>query len=175
MAKKAQINISQDRHDKELESIGSIFMPMVKDMISAEDLVQSDIIFNWYDIVGDTIAAYTNPTKVKYDVKQNKRTVFIDVPIGGFALELAHKEKYLINKINNYFGYNAIHYLKFNQNANFNIRQIVKSNHQEVAIELNENEQKYLSEITDSIKNDKLKEILTKLGESIIKSNKKGC
>jgi hypothetical protein len=38
MSKKAHINISQDRHDKELESIGSIFMPMVKDMISAEDV-----------------------------------------------------------------------------------------------------------------------------------------
>ena len=50
MSKKAHINISQDRHDKELESIGSIFMPMVKDMISAEDLVQSDVVFNWYDI-----------------------------------------------------------------------------------------------------------------------------
>lgn len=173
MAKKAQINISQDRHDKELESIGSIFMPMVKDMISAEDLVQSDIIFNWYDIVGDAVASYTNPTKVKYDIKQNKRTIYIDVPIGGFALELAHKEKYLIDKINNYFGYNAIHSLKFNQNANFNIKQIVKNNRQEAVVELNENEQKYLSEITDSIKNDKLKEILTKLGESIIKSNKK--
>ena len=62
---------------------------------------------------------------------------------------------------------------KFNQNANFNIKQIVKNNRQEAVVELNENEQKYLSEITDSIKNDKLKEILTKLGESIIKSNKK--
>jgi len=174
MNKKVKINISDERHDKELESIGSIFMPIVKDMINNQDLIESDVIFNWYDIVGKTVAQYTNPIKVKYDTKQNKRIIHIEVPIGGFALELVHKEKYLIEKINNYFGYNAIHGLKINQSANFKIKQYINENKKEKEIVLDENEQKYLSEVTSSIKNDKLKEILTKLGESIIKSKKEG-
>lgn len=173
MSKKVKINISQDRHDKELESIGSIFMPMLKDAINPEDMVEADVIFNWYDIVGETIASYTNPTKVKYDIRQNKRIIHIDVPIGGFALELTHKECYLIEKINNYFGYKAIHGIKVSQNTNFKIKQYIKKNEIKKVQELNENEKKYLSEVTTSIKNDKLKEILTKLGESIIISNKK--
>ena len=48
------------------------------------------------------------------------------------------------------------------------------ASHKHNLILVSRNEQKYLSEVTSSIKNDKLKEILTKLGESIIKSKKEG-
>ena len=60
------------------------------------------------------------------------------------------------------------------QNRGFITLEFSEKNKKEKEIILDENEQKYLSEVTSSIKNDKLKEILTKLGESIIKSKKEG-
>lgn len=168
--KKVKINISDERHSQDLESLGSVFMVLMKDALSAEDIVEVDIILNWPDIVGDDLSSYCRPVKAKFNPKNNCRTVFVEVPVGGFALELQHKEKYIIDKINAYFGYNAVHKLNISQNMNMQVKVTIKKNQ---TPELNEHEKKYLSELTNDIKEDKLKEILTKLGESVILSNRK--
>ena len=51
--------------------------------------------------------------------------------------------------------------------------QIKKNISKDEKVELNDDEKKYLLELTNDIKEDKLKEILTKLGESVILSNRK--
>ena len=42
----------------------------------------------------------------------------------------------------------------------------------EPEIKLSQNEEKYLNELADGIKDEKLKEILTKLGKSVVLSNR---
>ena len=98
-AKKVNINISEERHCNEFESLGSIFRPIIKDALSSDDLVEVDIMLNWVDIVGENISAYSRPVKAVYDNKTDKRTLNIDVPVGGFALEIQHKEQYILDKI----------------------------------------------------------------------------
>lgn len=168
--KKIKINISDERHSRDFESLGSVFMLLMKDAISAEDMVEVDIMLNWIDIIGDNISSYCRPLKAKFNPKNNCRTVYVEVPAGGFALEIQHKEKYIIEKINSYFGYNAIHKLNISQNMNMQIKKNISKDEK---VELNDDEKKYLLELTNDIKEDKLKEILTKLGESVILSNRK--
>lgn len=169
--KKIQIHISEEPHCKDLESLGSIFVPLVKDIMSAEDFVEADILLNWRDIVGQEISSFAYPLKVKYNHKENVRTLYIEVPVGGFALEMQHREEYLLEKLNAYFGYKAVH--KINISQNIQLRPQIKSIKKvDKEIKLNEFEKKYVESIVDGIKDDKLKEILTKLGESVVLSNR---
>ena len=171
--KKRKFNISKERHCQELESIGSVIMPIIKNAFSAEDLVESDIMCNWIDIIGEETASFCSPLKVRYLPKESCRTLYVEVPAGGFALELQHRETYILEKINAYFGYQAVHKINISQNIKKIPKFLIpKKQKEEKKIELNENEKKYLNELSDGIKDEKLKEILTKLGQSVIISNR---
>ncbi|MCM1324567.1 MAG: DUF721 domain-containing protein [Acetobacter sp.] len=169
--KKTKIHFSDERHSRELESLGSVFIPIMKDVMSAEDFVEADILLRWLDIIGEEIAGFCNPLKTKFDIKKNERTLFVEVPVGGFALELRHQEDYILEKINAYFGYKAVHKLNINQNANMKLRSVIrlKKKNEE---RLNKDEEQYLEELTSEIKDEKLREILIKLGKSVILANK---
>ena len=68
--KKKKIHISEERHSRDLESLGNIFIPIMKGVMSAEDFVEADVIMHWVDIVGGELAGFCNPLKVRYDVKR---------------------------------------------------------------------------------------------------------
>jgi hypothetical protein len=166
------MNFSTERHCQELESLGSVFMPIVKGVLSAEDFIQTDIVLNWVDIIGEEISSYTTPIKVKLDIKTSLKTLYIEVPVGGYALEIKHREQYILDKINAYFGYNTIHKIAVNQNMNLRCKIKLPSQPQQKKNNFTEDEKKYLEEISCDVKDEKLKEILIKLVENVILSNK---
>ena len=169
MKKKTNIKISDERHCNELESLGSIFIPIRNGAFDAKDFIEADIMLKWSDIVGKDIASFSTPIKVKFNPKTDERTIYMEVPVGGFALELQHREVYLLEKINSYFGYKAIHKLSISQNANMIIKKMQKTKKTQ---QIDDRDKKYLLEMSDGINNDELKEILIKLGENVISSKK---
>ena len=166
--KKCRIHISEERHCKDLESLGSIFMPIVKNAMSAEDLIETDIMLKWRDIVGHAVACFCYPLKAKYNPKTNIRTLYVEVPIGGYAIEIQHKENYVLNKINAYFGYQAIHKINVSQNANLHPCLVSGALNEIKEAELSEEELRPLLDLTDEIKDEKLRENLIKIGKKII-------
>ncbi len=174
--KKIKLNISKEHHGNDLESLGNIFRPIIKDVISAEDLVQIDILLNWKYIVGEQMAAFCFPVKAKYNPRENVRTLFVEVPAGGYALELQHREEQVLEKINSYFGYKAVHKLNISQNIKRKPVAGQKNREKDVSKDkkIDESEKQWLKAAVQDIKDEKLKEILIKLGESIILSNQKG-
>lgn len=166
--KKHKINISEERHNKSLESLGSIFIPIVKGSLSAQDLIEIEIICRWHDIVGKELSSFCFPMKTKYDPKQDCRTLIVEVPLGGYALEMQHKEHYLLEKINAYFGYKAVHKLNITQNANRRpvfVENKVDKNSEKVVSPEN---MAYLTSLTAEIKDEKLREILIKIGKNVL-------
>lgn len=170
--KKIKIHISEEPHCREFESLGSIFKPIMRDALPAESFVEADIILSWIDIVGMDIAKFCNPLKTKFDPINNQRTLFVEVPAGGFALELRHREDYILDKINAYMGYKAVHQLNITQNINMRIRNFSIKQEVQPVRELNEDEKKYLEELVAEIKDEKLRENLVKLGTNVILSRK---
>lgn len=168
--KKYKINISEDPHGKDLESLGSIFSPMLRGALSPEDIIDFDIIFNWRDIVGKELAKYSAPLKTKFDPRTNIRTLYIEVPSGGFALEIQHKETYILGKVNAYFGYKAIHKLNINQNVNMQILE--EETPKPIKEKLSSEDEEYLLEVSKEIKDEKLKEILIKIGKDVISTKR---
>ncbi len=175
--KKVKLNISKEHHGNDLESLGNIFRPIVKDVISAEDMVEIDILLNWKYIIGEQIAAFCFPVKAKFNSRENIRTLFVEVPAGGYALELQHCEEIVLDKLNSYFGYKAVHKLNISQNIKRKpVTSFVQKNAKKEK-KIKESEKQWLEIIVKDIKDERLKEILIKLGESIILSNQKegGC
>lgn len=170
--KKYKINISCEHHNRDLESLGSIFIPLVEESVSSEDLISVEITLHWEDIVGKDIYNFSTPKYAKFSPKTNKRTLYIDVPVGGFALELQHKENYILNKINAYFGYNAVHKLNISQDMNMLPKRAMSNSSTNKRRSLTPDEEKYLQEILQEIKDEKLREILTNLGKTIMTDKK---
>ena len=170
--KKYKINISDERHSSDLESLGSIFIPLIEGAVSSDDLIGFEIVLHWKEIVGNETFNFSAPKQTKFSPKTNRRTLYVDVPVGGFALELQHKENYILNKINAYFGYNAVHKLNITQNMNM-LPRISASNclHTERRDLLPE-EEAFLQEMLHEIKDEKLKKILTNLGKNVITEKK---
>ena len=72
--KKKKIHISEERHSRDLESLGNVFVPIMKGVMSAEDFIEADVMMHWVDIIGTEMAAFCNPLKAKFNVKDNMRT-----------------------------------------------------------------------------------------------------
>jgi len=169
--KKTEIYISKEHSCRGLQSLSSILLPLAKEILKAEDFVEADILLNWYDVIGAEMAAYVNPVKVRFNPRTNIRTLFVEVPAGGFALELQHKETYILEKINAYFGYKAVHKINITQNMNMHPRIPALKKAKKEA-KLTPDEENSLNELVEGMDNEKLKEILLKLGKSVIISQK---
>ena len=89
-----------------------------------------------------------------------------------FAVEIKHREKYILDKINTYFGYKAISSIKIMQNNDVSSNTYKpKLNSTPPPNKLDDETSKKIKNMCNDIKNEKLKEILIKLGHSIYTDN----
>lgn len=89
-------------------------------------------------------------------------------------MEIQHREKFIIEKINTYFGYNAVSKLKIIQNNDISVDDIKEINQRKQHKTLvTAEEQNYINDLAEDLNNPALKEILIKLGQSVFDNNKK--
>ncbi|MDR1694727.1 MAG: DUF721 domain-containing protein [Lactobacillaceae bacterium] len=171
----AAVNMNNGRKTKDLYSISNIITPFAKKILGKRGFVEVDIIINWDKIVGADLAKYTSPQKI--DFKKNERgngTLYIETISGAFALEVQHKEKIVIEKINAYFGYNAISKLRIIQNPNMAEASIdEKEDENPKKTLVTRVEETYINEMVKDLDSSKLKDVLTKLGIEVASANKK--
>lgn len=150
-------------------SISEILSPIAKKTIGKQGFVELEIITNWDKIVGEDLAKFSNPQSI--DFKKNQRdngTLHIQSHSGAFALEIKHKENYIIDRINSYFGYQAVSKLSISQSISSNSlknKEIDVEDNQKILV--SEEEEIYIKQITGDLENPKLKEALIKLGKDI--------
>lgn len=172
-AKQETIPESTERKTHDLRSVSSMVMPLAKKILGKRGFVEIDILTDWEKIVGEELAAFVLPQSI--DFRRGEKTggvLKVAVPGGAFALELQHREKNVIRKINAYFGYAAVASLKIIQNATLEYaaeRERVESVQKKV---VSEQEEIYIKELSAGIKNNVLQETLERLGRSIIGNNK---
>lgn len=156
-----------------LSTISEVLAPFAKKTIGKHGFIEVEIILNWRDIVGEDLANYSNPQKISFlKGERSNGNLHMEVPSGAFALELQHKEKIIIEKINVYFGYNAVSKLSISQNIDMNISKIDIDTKQDKKTLVTKEEENYIKEVVNDLENPKLKAVLEKLGTNIISSNK---
>ncbi len=163
------------RTNFDLTAVSQNILPLVKKFLGRKGMAGFEILVNWEKIVGPELASYCYPEKIEF--KNNQRsngTLLLSVPAGAFALELKHREKYVLEKINAFFGYAAVSSLRIVQTSEMQpVEKPVKKNYVPKPPVVTREEADYIRESAEDVKNKELKEILIKLGYSVFSENKK--
>ena len=168
-------DIKDIRTTKDLQSLSQTLLPIAQSILGKNGFVETDIITNWVEIIGEQLAQYSFPQKIDFPRdRKNNGCLHITVPSGAFAVEIKHKEKYILDKINTYFGYNAISSLKIIQNNELCLDDYkIKKTNKNKLPQISQQDSDFIKNISNEINNENLKEILIKLGHSIYANNNK--
>ena len=169
------MNNKDIRTTKDLQSLSQTLLPIAQSILGKNGFVETDIITNWVEIICEQLAQYSFPQKIEFPKdKKNNGCLHITVPSGAFAVEIKHREKYILDKINTYFGYNAVSSLRIIQNNELCISDYnIKKTNKKALPQISKEDSDFIKNISNEINNENLKEILIKLGHSVYANNNK--
>ena len=169
MAKKKLI-LKENHTLDDLIQVNKTILPLAKQLLGLNGMMEIELLANWSDIVGETLAQYSLPQKIRFN-KNERSNGLIELVVlsGAFALEIKQREKQILEKINTYFGYSAVSKLKIIQNSspeNFLLNKKPIDNVKNFLV--SETEQTYITELVKDIHSDKLRETLNNLGKAVL-------
>lgn len=92
-----------------LRALGEAVAALTRPIVGKRGFVRGGLIAEWETIVGERLAASSLPERVSYPPKQSRGgTLHLRVASGSLAMELQHLEPLLVERINGYFGYDAV-------------------------------------------------------------------
>ena len=167
---KAKKIISDERRTGDLAGMGAVMAPLAKKMLGRKAFAEADVIASWKEIVGEDTAAFSLPVRV--DFKKGERTggvLFVEVASGAFALEMQLKSRLVIDKVNTFFGYEAVQRLKILQNPAVVSQQPLYKPEKKLVTAAEEN---YIRKMSEDIKHPELCSAVQDLGRAIMSNNK---
>ena len=134
------------------------------------------IYSKWEEIVGSFFAQYSEPYKITnlpryYEGDENKyheKILYVNVASAA-ALEFQHFQNKIIEKINSFFGYKAIHHIKLYQNFTSKNKHTCNKKTNKSDNYLINQKNKEINDTTQKINDKELKKSLLNLGLSIEK------
>ena len=139
-----------------LRSFKNTLPTKVKRIIDKKGQLYSETLDNWKYIVGDELFKVCFPKSFKSSNKLGGSYLNIMVKRGS-EVDLEYSKKKIINKMNAYFGYEAIKSIKLNTFEGEYEKNIVKKTD-------NATKSEHIKKI-DNIKNDKIKKSLLELSK----------
>ncbi len=133
-----------------LRPLQSLLPENVKKILKKDGFVYFEIIKNWKNIVGEKMFKDVAPLKIKKINNENILSINVNKNV---MIEIEYSRDQIIEKINSYLGFNAIHKIQIiSKDSSLEIKK---------KITLSENILKKINEI----KNKNLKEIFLKLNK----------
>ncbi len=141
--------------------------------LAAQGFATADILMAWPDIVGERLAAFTQPLKIEWkrkaphadpETRPDPATLVIRVE-SAFALELQHLAPTVIDRVNTYYGWRCIGKLVLKQGP---VRRVVKK--RPAASVLSPQDREKVSAAVQPIEEEALKAALDRLGQAIVSS-----
>ncbi len=141
--------------------------------LAAQGFATSDVIMAWGDIVGERLAAFTQPLKIEWkrkpphadpEARPDPATLVIRVE-SAFALELQHMAPTIIDRVNTYYGWRCIGKIVLKQGP---VRRIEKR--KPPAPVLSAADKAKVDTAIGGIEEDRLKAALDRLGQAIVSS-----
>lgn len=94
-------------------TLSNTLVNVVKKFSPKYGFVNADIITNWKAIAGDDVATKATPVKISFPFgKKTDGVLYIKVKNMSFASVMQYQFPTIIDRVNQYFGYNAIKYVK---------------------------------------------------------------
>jgi hypothetical protein len=133
-----------------LRPLQSLLSENVKKILKKDGFVYFEIIKNWKNIVGEKMFKDVSPVKIKKINNENILSINVNKNV---MIEIEYSRDQIIEKINGYLGFNAIHKIQINSiDTSFKIKK---------RFTLSDNILKKINEI----KNKNLKGIFLKLNK----------
>ena len=126
------------------------------------------LVMAWEEIAGHIHADYTRPEKLEWPRQMSDDDPFQPATLriaceGARAIYLQHESGMIIERVNSFFGFNAIDRIKIVQKS---VQSTEKPRRQPPA-KLDPQQQKRLSDLVNSVEDEKLKKALSKMGEGV--------
>ncbi len=157
-----------------LETLADGMAPFIKKLLGNKGMAEIDLIANWKNIAGEEMAQHSLPQKIEFKQGcKNNGVLYLLVAGGAYALEIQHKTSILLEKINTFFGYQAVAKIKIIQNDTFihsSPQAEFDDKHEKKLV--TKEEENYIQSVTENVQNPDLRARLKSLGESIFKNNK---
>ena len=96
-----------------LRALGETVSAVAAPMLGRRGFAGTRVVAEWPSIVGDQLAARSLPERVvRAPGGRGGGTLHVRISSGSLALELQHLEPLIVERINTYFGYQAVTRLK---------------------------------------------------------------
>jgi len=153
------------RRRKGMQALGGPINKLTRQTFGERGLADGAIVNNWATIAGDMLATASLPEKIAYVAGQKGRgTLHLRVANSGLATEIQHLEPLLLERVNSYFGYQAVARLKLIHGP---LPPPTKGNAFEL-IPLSDEQTRSLASDLANVEDPDLKAVLEKLGQSVI-------
>lgn len=121
------------------------------------------LVVDWPAIVGSAVAAHTLPLSIKFPPKQRSDgTLVVKVASSAFATELQHLEPLIVERINGYFGWQAVTRIRL-QHGPLPVRKAAV----EAPPEPSPEAQARLEQSLEKVEDPELRAVLERLGRHI--------
>ncbi|HER26634.1 MAG TPA: DUF721 domain-containing protein [Rhodospirillales bacterium] len=89
---------------------------VTKPIFARRGFADGAIIKDWAIIVGEHLSGHSLPERITYPRHQTTAgTLHLRIDNGGLAMEMQHLQPQLIERINGYFGFQAVAHIKVTQ------------------------------------------------------------
>ena len=161
-------NFSYKRNKFGTRPIGMCLPETIKHLIKKRGFSSGEIIKYWTEIVGKKLAKHSVPIKIKNGFK-NREGGILEIKVDGpMALDFQLMEEQIVEKINSFYGFRAIHKIRI-------LQDLVSSNsvtkkHKKPS--LSRKTEKHIQEKLANIENNTIKNALKSLASHIKNNNR---
>ena len=148
--------------NKKLKAISAETERITSPIRKKRGLTEVAIISDWPKIIGNRLAQECLPLRISPGAGANNGTLYIQVS-GVLALELQHMQTQVIERINGYFGYQAISRVILQQAPVINEKPKKK-----IKKELTKEDTTALDLLLDGVTDNSLRKALRDLGQGIL-------
>lgn len=146
----------------------SVLLPaLTEKIIGKRGMLFGKLIDGWVDIVGSDIGLKATPAGLKFSGKTEKSRNTATLTLActsSYAAELQYQLPYLLERVNGFFGYEAIKDIKIiHKTANPRVRPIRAPRLRKLTV----TEQQKIDEATGIIAENSLKEALASFGRAL--------
>ena len=155
------------RRSSGLVSFGEDVRKLVAPLLGKKGMIQVDVLKHWQDILGSELASGVTPFSVSFSKQKEGAVLTVKAFSGAFAVEFTARKEQIIERLNSYFGYEAISDIRIKQGGTFNPPAPVKPEETFSAEKTAE-----LQKIAAGIENESLRESVIRLGLLVTETKK---
>lgn len=98
---------------KRIKPVGHALNKLLKPLALKNGFADARIFSNWASIVGQDFATQARPKSL------NNKVLTVFVANSGYSVQIQHQATYLMERINCYFGYKAVHAVRVVQSGSW--------------------------------------------------------